>query len=329
MSQAGSSGRVTSDQTPNFTVTMMHHPCHHVPDLQEAEAWFKRVFGRESTGQDANLSKLPMVQGWWPRDYCLWTPIRDVLFDSIDPKLFVTDNDGLQRWPTVEKPHLEDLGWSVDGMTGAFRRIKEYGLHATRSTLELVEGDDPPTGPNDPAPFFLLPEEVGRRYRFYPADPFPADPRCQPGWTLGSVSDGDPLGIQCSSHHTVLTDRPERALRLYVDVLNGTIVHEGRDDLRGLNSTFVYFAGSMLEFAVPDLDTAAHADWLLNQPLDTYHAITWKVADLARTVEHLESQGTKIAMRSADTIVTDPDTSLGIPWGFTTKFVQGDPRADG
>ena len=40
-----------------------------------------------------------------------------------------------------------------------------------------------------------------------------------------------------------------------------------------------------------------------------------------------QSSGVRIAARSADTIVTDPATSLGIPWGFTTRLVPGDPRA--
>jgi hypothetical protein len=34
----------------------------------------------------------------------------------------------------------------------------------------------------------------------------------------------------------------------------------------------------------------------------------------------------RILMRSSDTLVTDPATSLGIPWGFTSAVIPGDPR---
>jgi hypothetical protein len=142
------------------------------------------------------------------------------------------------------------------------------------------------------------------------------------------TSDDDPLGIERCSHHTVLTDRPERALRLVGDVLGGEIVYEGRDELRGTTGTYVRLADSILEYAVPDAGTAAHADWANDDRADTYHAITWKVADLERARHHLEAQGVCIQMRSDDTIVTDPTTSLGIPWGFTTSQTPGDTRTN-
>jgi hypothetical protein len=124
----------------------------------------------------------------------------------------------------------------------------------------------------------------------------------------------------------VLTDRRERALRLVVDVLGGTIIHEGRNELMGTTSTFVHLADSVLEYAEPDVDTTAHQDWSRDGPNDTYHSVTWKVDDLGRAERHLEAQGVRIQARSEDTIITDPTTSLGIPWGFTSTLTPGDPR---
>jgi hypothetical protein len=125
-----------------------------------------------------------------------------------------------------------------------------------------------------------------------------------------------------------LTAQPERALRLVVDVLGGDIAHEGRNELLGTTSTYVFLGDSVLEYAIPDEGTAAHADWAQGDPNDTYHSITWKVADLERVERHLGEQGVRIRSRSDDAIVTDPDTSLGIPWGFTTTLTPGDPRRD-
>jgi hypothetical protein len=141
------------------------------------------------------------------------------------------------------------------------------------------------------------------------------------------VSDADPLGIERCSHHTVLTKQPERALRLYVDGLGAEIIHEGRNELLGSTSTYAHIGDATLEYAVPDEGTAAHDDWAQNHPRDTYHSITWKVVDLERVQRHLETQGVAILTRSEDTIVTNPETSLGIPWGFSTKLMHGDPRA--
>lgn len=166
--------------------------------------------------------------------------------------------------------------------------------------------------------YFTVPDDAGLRYEFLPPIPFPLDPRIKPDWVVPPVTDADPLGIERCSHHTVLTDQPARALRLVVDVLGGSVVREGRNELLGATSAFVRLADSILEYATPDDGTLAHADWATNAPNDTYHSVTWKVVDLDRVSRHLDAQGVQIRTRTDDTIITDPATSLGVPWGFTT-----------
>jgi hypothetical protein len=264
----------------------------------------------------------------YPRDYSTFTPISDVLFDTIDPKRYVLL--GVQRYATVTQPRLKAFGWYVEGMAELFGALRDQGIGMTSQLDELADGDEPPVAAGSSMPlFFSLPEDAGLRYEFFPAIPFALDPRVAPDWTLPPVTDDDPLGIERCSHHTVLTDRPERALRLVVDVLGGDIVHQGRDELRRTTGTYVNLAGSILEYAVPDSGTRAHADWANDGPSDTYHAITWKVADLARTERHLKRHGVQLQMRSDDTLVTDPATSLGISWGFTSRLTPGDPRSPG
>ncbi len=315
----------TAAGTRDFRVTMMYHPSHHVPDLGEAERWFARVFARPSTGL-ASLSRGAPPRPGYPNDYSTFTPISDVLFDTIDPTRYVLLD--VQRYPTVQQPHLKGFGWYFEGMTELYHALKREGFQIISQVDEFAEGDEPPTAAGSAMPlFFSVPEDAGLRYEFFPAIPFPLDPRITPGWTVPPVIDDDPLGIECCSHHTVLTGRPERALRLIVDVLGGDIVHEGRDELRGTTGTYVNLAGSILEYAVPDPGTPAHADWARDDPNDTYHSITWKVVDLARAERHLAAHGVRMQTRSDDTLITDPTTSLGIPWGFTDRLTPGDPRS--
>ena len=209
----------------DFRATMMYHPSHHVPDLAEAENWFLRVFGRPSTSL-ASLSGDKPPRPGYPNDYSTFTPISDVLFDTIDPKRYVLL--GVQRYPTVDQPHLKGFGWYFEGMTELFHALTRHGFQIISQVDELAEGDDPPTAAGSAMPlYFSVPEDAGLRYEFFPAIPFPLDPRIAPGWTVPPVADDDPLGIERCSHHTVLTGDPERALRLIVDVLGGDIVHRG------------------------------------------------------------------------------------------------------
>jgi hypothetical protein len=307
---------------PAYRATMMFHPSHHVPDLVEAEEWFQRVFGR------ASIPLTVLSKGRTGPDYSIFTLISDCLFDTIDPKRYVIL--GEQRYATVEKPHLKALGWYVEGMRELFHELRARGVRVMSQLDEPGDGDEPPTAAGAPMPlFFTYPEDAGIRYEFMPPPPgvSPLDPRTEPGWTRPPVSDDDPLGIVRCSHHTVLTDRPDRVLRLTADVLGGTVIGRGRDEVRGTTCTWVRLADTVFEYAVPDEGTAAHADWIDRAPDDTYHTLTFQVVDLDRVERHLKAEGVGITTRTADTIVVDPETALGVPWGFTTAVLPGDDRA--
>jgi catechol 2,3-dioxygenase-like lactoylglutathione lyase family enzyme len=305
-------------------IGITHHPGHFVADLAEAEEFFKRVFGRSSFSINEVLDRVAYVNPDFPRSYSIYTPIAEVLFDSIDPSRLVFAGRNFSEVRHA-LPHLENLGWYVEGHTEAYRALKSHGFTITSSIGEVQERALP-TGPNDPAPFATVRDEAGMVYEFYPSMVFPCDPRTEPDWVLPPVSDDDPLGIERCSHHTFLTDQPERATNILVGILGGETVHEGRNDLIGATSTYIRIGDSTLEFATPDAGTVAHDDWLVDAPNDTYHSITWKVADLDRAQSHLEAQGVGIRNRTAGGFVTDPETSLGIPWGFSEALVPGDPR---
>jgi hypothetical protein len=236
----------------------------------------------------------------------------------------------VQRYPTVTEPRLNGVGWYIDGVVEAYRELKRQGIRMTDQFEDLVEGDDLPSNAAGPSSmmFFTLREDTGLRHQFLPLRPDSSyDPRTAEGWVLPPVSHDDPLGLVCCSHHTVLTGQPERALKFVVDTLGGDIIHRGRNDLLGATSTYVYLAESVLEYAVPDSGTTAYAEWAKDDPNDTYYAITWKVVDLERVELHLDEQGVGILTRSNDMLVTDPGTSIGIPWGFSRNLVPGDPRS--
>ena len=172
-----------------------------------------------------------------------------------------------------------------------------------------------------------MPDETGLRYQFIAPMRMHMDPRTEEGWSLPAPSADDPLAIEYTSHHTILTDRPERALKLFVDGLGGRVIHRGRDEIRGADSTYVQLADAVFEFAVPDEGTPAQQDWQQDAPKDTYHAITFKVADLDRARRHLAAVGVGLRSDTDTFVVTDPKTSMGVPWGFTSEAVPGDERA--
>ena len=123
----------------------------------------------------------------------------------------------------------------------------------------------------------------------------------------------------------MLTRSPERELAFVVDILGGTVIHEGRNELIGAASTYVSLADAVVEYAIPDPGTAARSAWAHHIPGDTFYAINWLVRDLEQAEQHLRSRGVEIQARTEDSFLTDPSTSL-LPWGFSRAPVPGDPR---
>jgi len=307
----------------SFRITRMYHPSFHAPDLSEVEDWFARVFGAQSTNIYETFKG--RETGNYPTNYSTFTPMADVLMDTIQPTLYVLN--GVQQYASVDKPHLKTIGWFDNDPEAVYRSLRAAGIAMVDQFGKPAEGEDAPRSAGSGAMpiYFTTPDSAGLRHEFLPDFRFGLDHRNAPGWTAGSAPEG-PLGLELGAYHTLLTDNPQRAVHTLVDALGGRVIREDRDEVIGAAATYVFLGDSVLQVAVPDEGTAAYVDWTSTAPNDTYHSITWKVADLDRTAAHLKSEGVGIRSRTADTLVTDPDTSINVPWGFTTRLVPGDPR---
>jgi catechol 2,3-dioxygenase-like lactoylglutathione lyase family enzyme len=299
-----------------YAVELLYHPTLHVPSLDDADDFYRRVFGRPSTRLTV-IMPTPPVPGH-SNDHSTFTLIGDVFLDSLDPQLYLTG--GTRRYHDVELGRMTNPGgWYVEGVKELYLRLREAGFRLVNARDELL---DEPAWPGGMAPFYSHPDDAGLKYAFFETFPFPFDVRLQPGWVLPEIEDDDPLGVRFAAYHTILTARPERALSLLVDVLGGEVLSTGRDDLRGVSGPYVRLADAIFHLATPDPGSDLAAD-----PVhDTYHAITWRVADLEKAAKHLQAEGVRIQQQSETTLVTDPATSLGVPWGFTTAAINGDMR---
>ena len=308
----------------SYAVKHHYHSTVFVPSLDEATSFFGRVFGRQSVlladylpgGKDRGLKYN------YPRDYATFTPIAEVQLECVDPTLMLID--GSQTFESVTEPHLGSLAWFVDGVEDLWTELRRRGLRGTDMSDRIYEGADPPLDVSSTPIIFTLPDETGLSYEFCVYMPH-RDPRGDP--PVHATVPVDPLGIECCSHHTVLTDRKDRVLPLLVDVLGGRIVHEGRNDLLATDSTFVALADGVIELGRP-LETGSPAmeDWQRHAPQDSYYALTWKVRDLAQAVSHLEAAGVSVDAPTRTAVVTHPAETLGVAWGFSSELLPGDPR---
>jgi hypothetical protein len=308
-----------------YVVKHLFHSTNWVPDLEESTEFFRRVFGRQSTilGEYLGGSPGPVVSGY-PTDYATFTPIAEVQFECVNPTLLVID--GIQHHTSVSRPHLGGLAWFVDGIEDLWSELSQRNIGGMDQRNRIIQGDGPPRDVSDTPIIFTLPEDTGLIYEFCVYSPR-LDPRGDP--PVPAISEADPLGIQCCSHHTVLTDWPKRAARLLVDVLRGQITHQGRNEVLDAESTYIALADGVLELARPtDEATPAMETWRKRAPRDTYYSLTWKVRDLDRVANHLRASGVGLQAHSDTALVINPADGLGVAWGFTSVLSPGDPRAE-
>ena len=148
------------------------------------------------------------------------------------------------------------------------------------------------------------------------------DPRLTPDWRPGD----HPVGTPGLAYTTVLTRDRERAERIYADVLGGTVLHKGASALTGTDDTYVLLGDTVVHLSTPNTDgTIAAADLAASNEI--HHAAAFRVTDLDATADYLTSHAITTVARDEQTLVTDPATTHGVPFRWTTWDVPGGPRA--
>src|ERR1700689_4632498 len=151
-----------------FRITRMYHPSFHAPDLDEVEAWFERVFGAAST----NISETfkGRETGSYPTTYSTFTPMADVLMDTIAPTLYVLN--GVQQYASVDKPHLKTIGWFAENSEGVYRSLRAAGIAMVDQYGKPAEGEEAPRSaggtrccPTSRSPSTTATRPAGRRRR--------------------------------------------------------------------------------------------------------------------------------------------------------------------
>lgn len=311
-------------------VTATFHPTLLVPDLDESRDWFERVFSRSTVSLAGNqyTDVIEANSPGAPTEYFFFVSLAEVQLDAHRPDLFVYK--GVQHYPSVDQPRLHTTSWYVDGLEELY-----HSLIADDYRVLRLHGSNPDAIPptarfsDDRILYFVDEAEVGLEYQIYDPRGGVLDSRKKPEWSpsYSVIGPSDPLGLEFCSHHTVLTNQPERALRFVVDHLNGTMIHQGRSALFEADSTYVWLGDSVVEFAHPTAEgTPEWKAWNDRAPLDTYYSITFKVPDVEKVAAHLTAQGVKHDRHHATGILTDPETSLGVAWGFTAETIPGDTR---
>jgi catechol 2,3-dioxygenase-like lactoylglutathione lyase family enzyme len=146
------------------------------------------------------------------------------------------------------------------------------------------------------------------------------DARFKPGYDPHWWRDHHPTTLERLAYATAVTSDLERAKHIYVDVFGGKLLHELESPLTGTSNAYVALGETVIELAMPTRQ-GTYASDDLERNGEMHHAVTFKVTDLEQADKYLATKGVKSVARDEQTILYDPDTTMGAFFRLTTWSV--------
>ena len=300
-----------------FKITKNFHIIHMTDDLAALDTWYDEVFGvaRFMHKQYSDVLK---------RDASL-VLIGDLCIEPMAPSFRIEGWDSVaigRFWNRFGK-RWHSIAWYVDQR----EHIKELfdELIANEVRMYSGAGQKAPTEP-PPGALFTHPRDTITQLEFMPHFPGMGDPRFHGSFDPGWWTRDHPLHVQKSAYTTLTVRDLDAAKRVYIEVLRGTLLHEEERALTGTRSAFILVGDDLvIELAQP-LDTGSAMGRDLEENSQTLYSVSLKVRDLGEAERHLTSHNIAFTDRDDNTLYTDPATTHGVIFGFTTWEIPNDPR---
>jgi catechol 2,3-dioxygenase-like lactoylglutathione lyase family enzyme len=305
-----------------ITIGRNFHIIHMTDDLDALDAWYDDVF---------SVSRW-MEKGHSPdliRDASL-VGVGDLCIEPMQPTFTVDGWDKVpigrffKRWGA----EWHSIAWYVDDSQG-LTELRDALENADVELLGLLGGhlEHSPEHEIEDRPIFTHPRGTLTQLEFMVPTPFIHDPRLHVSYRSTWWHDTHPLHIRKQSHVTLATRDFDRAVKVYSEVIPGTLLEEREGELLKTRSAFIAVGRDIVvEIAEPLESGTAIADWV-----ETHHhgmfAVTLQVEDLGAAERYLTSKGIAPGLQDGTTYVSDPATTFGVHWGFTTDEIKGDTRA--
>lgn len=296
-----------------FKIGKLFHLTHVVEDLDSVDAWYDDIFAVDR-----------FYKGYMKAAtrHASLVVLSDIVMEPIQLATEVpgADETPIGKFRSRYGQHYHSIAWYADDMPDGLNRfigagIRLYGLTGRPVTLER------------PSPaIWTHPKDTHALLEFAPADDVASDPRLKPGWTDATWRN-HPLGIQRTSHVTVIFADVADADNVYRDALGGRLIHE--EDVPGRRRSRYYAVG---EDTVVEAAQPLSADSPEGRELEKYgegvFAATFATSDLAKAGAFLESKGQRVTRDDdgATSLVLEPEVAFGMRVGFSERRVPGDTR---
>jgi catechol 2,3-dioxygenase-like lactoylglutathione lyase family enzyme len=297
------------------------HLTHMSDDFWDLNRFYANVFGAVEFSQNhSDGQSFPTYVGE-KRDAALIV-VADACFEPMSPAFFLPgwEEAPIGRFYRRFGRHWHSIALYTDDIGDLYRHLKSRGLRIAFGGGAPDEGE-----PGYDEAIFTHPKETYGALEFKRGpDPHSGapDPRFTRSYDPCWWTEGHGSGIQQLAYITVAVRDAEKAAEFYRGVLNGVVLERTESALTMTRNIYVSLGDHVvLEFAQP-LDEGCPAALELVENGEMMHAIAFQVRDLDATQRYLESKGVATLTRDDTTLLSDPQTTFGAPFRFTTSSIH-------
>jgi len=306
-----------------MAIGRLFHIIHMTGELEALEKWYDDVFSvqvmmphsyMEGERRDASLVLL-----------------GDCIIEPLAPTFTEPDwaDFPLGRFYNRFGAHWHSIAFYTDDTVSLWRSATAQGIRT------FGEGGKPRTeepkldGSELNTAVMTHPKDTFTQLEFYDPRFSPmSDPREAADWNPDWWIENHPVKTPGLAYTTIVVRDLARAEEVYVEGLGGTLLHKGSSELTGTDDVYVQLGDTVIQLSTPTREGTIAADDVAKFG-DAHHAAAFKVVNLDDAEAYLNSKGIATVARDEQTVISDPATTFGVPFRWTSWDVPGGPRDTG
>jgi catechol 2,3-dioxygenase-like lactoylglutathione lyase family enzyme len=293
-----------------FKIGKVFHLTHVIEDLEAVDRWYDEIFSCQRFYHGYEKAAV--------REASLLV-IADIVMEPVQlAKVPGAEQSPIGKFRARFGEHFHSIAWYVDDTAACIASLDARGIRQVGLTGKPI------TEPRRGIATWTHPKDTHALFEFAEAN-YTNDPRLEPGWSAAFWRDEHPLGIERTSHITVLFKDLQDARDVYQGSLSGRPLHE--TEAPGVSRSVFFAIGedTVIEATQPlRSDTPEGQD--LERNGEGIFGLTFRSRNLQKAADFLTSQQQPIDTSQPNVLRLDPKHSFGMPIAFTDVDIPNDTR---
>jgi catechol 2,3-dioxygenase-like lactoylglutathione lyase family enzyme len=294
-----------------FKIGKLFHLTHVVSDLDAADQWYDDIFSAARFYRGYMKPAVRNASLLCVGDCCL-EPVQLARVPG-------AEHSPIGKFYARFGQRFHSIAWYVDDVEDIAATLLQRNIRLYDVTGKAL------SEPTEKFAVWTHPRDAHALLEFAVVEKFTTDSRLQPGWSSTFWRDQHPLGVERTSHLTVLVGNLQDAKTLYHETLGGRLLHE--EEIPGRKKSLFFAVGTdtVIEAAQP-LSAASPEGRELERDGEGVYAVTFQTKDLKQAADFVQSKKQRVEWQGADTFLLNREEAFGLVVAFTQRSLPNDVR---